>query len=135
MPQIKESEEHLNEVWINLLLNAKDAIRKSEHSVIKITTALNAEANAIEVSVQDNGQGISAEHVERVFNPFFTTKDYGQGTGLGLSICQDIIMRHSGSIRFESEGVPGRGATFTATLPLAPPGGDEDKPNQQQSPD
>jgi C4-dicarboxylate-specific signal transduction histidine kinase len=118
LPSIKASKEHLEEVWTNLLLNARDATSQLEHSVIKIQSAFDSEANAITVSIQDNGEGISAENLVRVFDPFFTTKKHGQGTGLGLAVCHDIITDHDGSIRVESDGVSGQGTTFTITLPL-----------------
>jgi signal transduction histidine kinase len=117
LPMIEGSEDHLAEVWINLLINARDAVGKVGDGVIKVTTGLDVNGDAIEVAVQDNGAGISAEHLERVFDPFFTTKE--QGTGLGLSICHDIVTRHGGSIRVESK--EGQGATFTVTLPLNKP--------------
>jgi two-component system NtrC family sensor kinase len=115
LPMIEASEEHLGDVWINLLINARDAVDNSGKGVIKVTTGLSAEGDAIEVTVQDNGSGIAAEHLERIFDPFFTTKDHG--TGLGLSLCHDVVTQHGGSIKVESKA--GQGATFTVILPLS----------------
>jgi signal transduction histidine kinase len=117
LPMIEGSEEHLGEVWINLLINARDAVGKAGDGVIKVTTGFDVDGDAIEITVQDNGPGIPAEHLERIFDPFFTTKE--QGTGLGLSICHDIVTRHGGSIRVESK--EGQDTTFTVTLPLNKP--------------
>jgi len=117
LPPIEASEEHLHDVWLNLLLNAVDAIGEMEDGVITVTTRHDPEANAIEVSIQDNGIGIPAEHLEQIFEPFFTTKEHGYGTGLGLSICHEVVEHHRGSIQVHSEGVPGLGTTFTVTLP------------------
>jgi C4-dicarboxylate-specific signal transduction histidine kinase len=91
------SEPHLEDVWANLLLNARDATAGREDSVITITTGLTGDGKAIEVITRDNGTGISPQHVESIFEPLFTTKR--QGTGLGLSICYDVVTRHGGTMR------------------------------------
>ena len=77
--------------------------------------------NGIEVRIGDNGTGMPADVVEKIFNPFFTTKPTDQGTGLGLAISNDIVRRHGGSIRVESED--GVGTTMIVELPLEPPPG------------
>ena len=114
LPLIDGSVEHLIDVWINLLINARDAIDKPREGIIQVSSALNDAGDAIVVRVQDNGKGIAPEHLGHIFEPFFTTKDYG--TGLGLSICQDVIAQHGGTMRVESEA--GHGATFIVTLPV-----------------
>jgi signal transduction histidine kinase len=114
LPLIEASEQHIEDVLINLLLNARDAVSKLEGGIIKVTSGLNAAGDAIKVTVQDNGPGITPEHLNHIFEPFFTTKDYG--TGLGLSICHDIITRHGGEIQVDS--IEGQGTTFTITLPF-----------------
>jgi two-component system, NtrC family, sensor kinase len=75
--------------------------------------------DAVEVEVEDNGCGISADHLPHIFEPFFTTKPVGQGMGLGLSVSYGIIRDHSGAIEVES--TPGRGSLFRVRLPLQPP--------------
>lgn len=104
----------ITQVFVNLLVNAADAIK--ERGVIRIISYLNERQIVIEV--QDNGSGIPPEMLEKIFDPFFTTKEIGQGTGLGLSISQGILERHGASIEAASE--LGKGTTFTITLPLPP---------------
>src|SRR5919205_570181 len=102
----------LNQVWLNLLVNAAHAVR--EGGEVRITTR--GEGERVYVSVSDTGCGVAPEHLPRIFDPFFTTKPVGEGTGLGLSVTYSIVERHGGRIAVESE--PGRGTTFTVTLPV-----------------
>jgi PAS domain S-box-containing protein len=107
----------LNQVFLNLLVNAQQAIETSacpEGGTISIVTRRQGEEMLIEVS--DTGCGIDAADVSKVFDPFFTTKDVGEGTGLGLSIAHNIIRAHGG--RIEVDSAPGRGTTFRIHLPL-----------------
>ena len=76
----------------------------------------------VRIEIRDTGLGIPAEHIDSIWDPFFTTKPVGKGTGLGLSITQRIVQRHGGSIRVESE--PGHGACFIVELPIQGQGGD-----------
>jgi PAS domain S-box-containing protein len=102
----------LNQVFLNLLNNARQAIRgKGE---IAIRTFIHQER--VHIAVSDTGSGISPENLRKIFDPGFTTKGVGVGTGLGLSICYQIVRDHRGEIRVESE--PGKGATFTVILPM-----------------
>ena len=102
----------LNQVFLNLLINAKQAIEgKGE---ITITTYHRDNKGYIEF--KDSGKGIAKEHLQRIFDPGFTTKGVGVGTGLGLSIVYQIMRDHRGEIKVESE--PGKGATFTVILPM-----------------
>ncbi|MEK6609138.1 MAG: ATP-binding protein, partial [Myxococcota bacterium] len=103
----------LNQVFLNLLTNAAQALAGREDGRIEIETR--HAAGAVDVIVRDNGQGIPPEVVPRIFDPFFTTKPVGQGTGLGLSICQQIVERHGGTIRVETRA--GEGTAFVVTLP------------------
>jgi signal transduction histidine kinase/sensor domain CHASE-containing protein len=121
LPLINASRQHLEDVWLNLLLNARDALSTAENGMIRVSSAYDAAARVIRVSVQDNGPGISPDHLKNIFEPFFTTKDYG--TGLGLAICRDVVIRHSGQISVDS--VQGQGTTFTITLPAGPTIGSE----------
>lgn len=115
MPPIAGSEEHLHDIWINLLLNARDAIKDVEAGLIQISTTYNKKDDMINIVVKDNGVGIDAESLENIFNPFYTTKE--RGTGLGLSICVDIVRQHQGTIDVES--VPKQGTRFIVRLPIA----------------
>ena len=104
---------HLNQVFMNILLNATQAIEGEGE--IKIQTG--QEKDKIWIRISDTGKGISSENLSRIFNPGFTTKGVGVGTGLGLSICHQIIEEHKGKISVESE--PGRGSTFTIEIPFS----------------
>lgn len=106
----------LNQVWMNLLVNAAQAIGKSPGEV-RIETRVKDER--VMVSISDSGNGIKPEELKRIFDPFFTTKPVGEGTGLGLSITYGIIKRHGGEINVES--IPGKGTTFTTLIPLKAP--------------
>ncbi|MDX6575710.1 MAG: two-component system, NtrC family, sensor kinase [Blastocatellia bacterium] len=103
----------LNQVWMNLLANAGQAIGDGAGEV-RITTR--CEGRTVLVSISDTGPGISPEQLKRIFDPFFTTKAVGEGTGLGLSITHGIIERHGGKIEVES--APGNGTTFIISLPV-----------------
>lgn len=103
----------LNQVWMNLLTNAAQAIGRGPGEV-RIATDMRDEM--VSVTISDTGNGIEPEHLKKIFDPFFTTKPVGEGTGLGLSITYGIIERHGGSIRVES--VPGKGTTFVTLIPL-----------------
>ncbi|HEY0096564.1 MAG TPA: ATP-binding protein, partial [Archangium sp.] len=102
----------LNQVWVNLLDNAVRAI--GPDGVVKVATSRDGE-DAV-VSIIDNGVGIKPEHMDRLFQPFFSTRDAGEGTGLGLALCQRIILRQGGRIRVFSE--LGKGTRVEVRLPL-----------------
>lgn len=101
-------------MFVNLLHNAAQAIGDRDGGLI-IIEMTSGEAGWISVSVVDNGPGLPANLSDRVFGPFFTTKDPGQGTGLGLSICHRIVAEHRGHIGFESG--QGEGTEFRVRLP------------------
>jgi PAS domain S-box-containing protein len=114
LPLVYCSPNQLNQVFMNLFINASQAIDgKGE---IRIRTY--ADDAKVCVQIADNGKGILPEHLPKIFDPGFTTKGTGVGTGLGLSICYNIIQKHRGSITVESE--PGKGTEFTITLPIHP---------------
>ncbi|MRR51473.1 MAG: hybrid sensor histidine kinase/response regulator [Rhodocyclaceae bacterium] len=113
LPKICCLPSQLNQVFVNLLVNAGHAIRG--RGEITITTE-SAGSEAVYIRISDTGTGMSAETRARIFEPFFTTKPVGQGTGLGLSVAKGIIERHHGKIEVTSE--PGQGTTFTITLPV-----------------
>ena len=105
----------LNQVFMNLLVNASQAIEGKGR--IRITTR--AEGDHVRIAFTDSGSGIRPENLDKVFEPGFTTKVVGDGTGLGLAICYKIIHAHHGNIKVESE--LGEGSTFTITLPVRAP--------------
>jgi signal transduction histidine kinase len=106
--------DELQQVFVNLLLNAFEAAGNSGRVEVRTATVSSANGSLIEVRVSDSGPGVAAENLPRLFHPFFTTKE--TGTGLGLSISQQIVERHRGSIALESP--PGAGATFIVRLPV-----------------
>jgi C4-dicarboxylate-specific signal transduction histidine kinase len=106
----------LEQVFINLLTNARDAVAESPRKLIRISAT--AGSGAVDVALADSGHGIPPGLERRIFDPFFTTKEVGKGTGLGLSITYGIINEHGGTISVVSP--PGEGATFLIHLPLAP---------------
>jgi C4-dicarboxylate-specific signal transduction histidine kinase len=105
----------LEQVFINLLTNARDAVAESPRKVIRILASVSSEV--VEVAFSDTGHGIPPEFERRIFDPFFTTKEVGKGTGLGLSITYGIIRDHGGTISVERSA--GEGATFLIRLPRA----------------
>jgi len=117
-PLVVGNEIQLEQVFINLLTNARDAVAESPRKQIRIAAA--AGSGVVEVTVADSGHGIPPGLERRIFDPFFTTKQVGKGTGLGLSITYGIINEHGGTISVVSP--PGDGATFLIHLPLAPAG-------------
>jgi two-component system cell cycle sensor histidine kinase/response regulator CckA len=114
VPCVLASESRLCQVFINLLVNAAQAMetRASEGRQIRIKTHHDEEASLVGIDIVDNGEGISTERLSRIFEPFYTTKP--TGTGLGLSICRDIVERMGGRIDVTSS--PGNGTTFTVWL-------------------
>lgn len=104
--------ERLQQVFINIILNALDAMPKGGTLTIDLAS-INNEAV---IKIGDTGTGIKPQHLSHIFDPFFTTKGIGKGTGLGLSISYAIIKEHEGSISVKSE--PDKGTEFTVTIPL-----------------
>jgi C4-dicarboxylate-specific signal transduction histidine kinase len=117
VPPVLASPHGLGQVFLNLLLNAIQALGGTASPRLRVATGLHPDGR-VRVEVQDNGQGILPEHLGRIFEPFFTTKPVGMGTGLGLSICHGIISELGGELGVESQ--PGAGATFRVLLPPAP---------------
>jgi signal transduction histidine kinase len=118
-PLVNASETRLGQVFLNLLVNAAQAIPEGadvKANEVRVTTSRD-EAGWAVVVVKDTGAGIAPEHLSRLFDPFFTTKPAGVGTGLGLSICHGIITGLGGRITVESE--QGRGTLFRVSLPPA----------------
>jgi two-component system, NtrC family, sensor kinase len=119
LPRIAANGQQLQQVLANFLVNARDALAEVERrrKLIEITTALRIEGDRrwAVVSVHDNGIGIPAANLQKIFTPFFTSKEGSKGTGLGLSVSLGIAQSHHGTIEVESQ--PGRGSTFSLVLP------------------
>lgn len=116
LPRVQAVRGQLDDVWLNLLMNAHDALFGQANAQINIDITYNHSKQRIEVRVWDNGPGIP-NHIKRdIFNPFFTTKPVGEGTGLGLHICRQVIERVGGEIWVESE--EGKGAHFFIHIPI-----------------
>ncbi len=112
IPQTRCYPQQMNQVFMNLLVNAAHAIEQQG----TITVRSWEEDGYVCVSVADTGQGIPEANLHRIFEPFFTTKEVGKGTGLGLSITYDIVKKHNGEITVRSE--PGKGTDFTVRIPV-----------------
>jgi len=115
LPMVECLPSELNQVYMNLLLNAGQAVAERGHIVVSTGTS----GDEVWVQIQDNGSGISPELRQRIFDPFFTTKAVGSGTGLGLSISYGIINKHHGRIDLDS--TVGEGSCFRITLPVRQP--------------
>jgi two-component system NtrC family sensor kinase len=112
LPQVMGDLSRMEEVFLNLFINAADAMEGK--GTLKINSRLSS-TGMVKILIMDNGKGIDKAYLPHIFEPFFTTKEPGQGTGLGLSITYGIIQKHNGFIDVESE--PGKGTTFIITLP------------------
>jgi signal transduction histidine kinase len=111
LPPIRGNENRIQQVFFNLVLNARDAMPKGGW----LTLVTRADDDAVIVEVKDTGDGIRREDIRRIYDPFFTTKGIGRGTGLGLSVSYGILQEHGGAIFVDS--VPGKGTTFQVALP------------------
>jgi two-component system, NtrC family, sensor kinase len=112
LPLVPASQDQIQGVWLNLLLNAIDSIEHI-HGLLQVKTYLSD--NFVAIAISDNGKGIPPDRLARIFEPFFTTKAIGRGTGLGLSVCDRIIKQHGGRILVESE--IDKGTCFTVLMP------------------
>jgi|KBSSwiStaDraftv2_1062776.scaffolds.fasta_scaffold02025_7 signal transduction histidine kinase len=112
LPPVECVMSQINQVFMNILINAGQAI--TENGIVRIATGVAGDEVWIDIS--DNGSGIPAESLGRIFDPFFTTKQVGIGTGLGLSLSYSIVEKHGGRIEVESQ--PGNGARFRVCLPI-----------------
>ena len=116
LPQVSGDPHQLMQVFLNLILNAEQAIREArDKGTLRIR--LDKGEKSVSATFQDDGPGISPEILPNIFDPFYTTKRPGRGTGLGLSICKAILREHGGNV--EATSGPGGGAVFTVTLPVA----------------
>jgi two-component system NtrC family sensor kinase len=113
LPQTVADSAQLQQVFLNIILNAAEAMEGRGR--LSIRTRLDSSGENVEVAISDDGCGISKEDMARIFDPFFTTKPVGKGTGLGMAISYGIVKRHGGDINVESQ--PGVGTTFTVRIP------------------
>ena len=113
LPPVLGSATRLQQVFLNLLLNARDAMPGG--GMIEVHTA--TKNGSVEIEVTDTGTGIVPENIHRIFDPFFTTKASGRGTGLGLSVSYGIIQEHAGKVDVRS--TPGKGTSFRLEFPVA----------------
>jgi C4-dicarboxylate-specific signal transduction histidine kinase len=118
VPDIWADHNHLQEVLLHVLQNAQHAVREA-HTGGVLSISVKPTAMGVRVEVKDDGPGIPTEHLPRIFNPFFTTKQPGDGRGLGLSVAHSIITEHGG--RIWAENLPEGGAVFTIDLPIGEP--------------
>jgi signal transduction histidine kinase len=114
IPLVEVDVGQMQEVFMNLVLNAAQAMDGS--GTLTAITRLIRDATIVEIEIRDTGPGISPGKIDKIFEPFYTTKEIGSGTGLGLSIAYGIVERHHGSIRVESE--VGKGTSFFVRLPV-----------------
>jgi two-component system NtrC family sensor kinase len=120
LPQTSCDPSQIQQVVLNLVLNASEATHGKTGAKVKVITRAAAEGGAVQLVVVDNGEGIAPENLSKIFNPFFTTKPEGKGVGLGLAVLYGIVQAHDGDVEVTS--TPGQGTTFVVTLPLAVPG-------------
>ncbi len=114
LPMVNCNVNQMKQVFMNILSNAAQAM--SDEGEIKIKTHYKSEAKRVRIEISDTGSGIEKENIEKIFDPFYTTKSVGQGTGLGLSISYGIVKSHGGSIEVSSQ--VGEGTTFIIDLPV-----------------
>jgi PAS domain S-box-containing protein len=125
LPTLWADPHQLHQVVVNLITNARDAMREGTTPPrLTIATRSDPARARVVLEVIDTGPGVPSEIQARIFEPFFTTKPRGRGTGLGLALCKEVIQAHSGTFRVESE--PGHGATFRVELPTVAPAGSEE---------
>jgi two-component system, NtrC family, sensor kinase len=118
LPLVRCDSSQIQQVILNLVLNAAEATHSRPGGVVSVRTRRSEDAAHVELLVQDNGEGIAPENLRKIFDPFFTTKPEGKGVGLGLAVVYGIIQAHDGDIDVKSEF--GQGTVFTVSLPLAP---------------
>ena len=131
IPAIDGNAQRMEQVFLNLLVNATQALPEGRPDN-EIGVRLRKAADLVVVEISDNGSGISPAALPRIFDPFFTTKSVGVGMGLGLSICHGIVTAHGGTIDVDSE--LGRGTTFRVSLPAHRNGTPNELPAERSSP-
>jgi PAS domain S-box-containing protein len=119
LPDIIGSEDQLQQVFMNFISNAVEAMEATDCGILHIETRTNKKTNGVEVRFRDTGIGVEKDNIPRLFEPFYTTKKKGKGVGLGLSVVYGIIQEHGGAIEVRS--LMGKGTTFKVLLPLKSP--------------
>lgn len=119
LPEVLGDANHLEQVFLDMIANARDAMESCERRELRISTRVEQQEGrgVVVVAISDSGPGVPSEVRDKIFEPFFTTKEIGKGTGLGLAICYGIIQEHGGRIQVEDN--PLGGATFNIVLPVA----------------
>jgi two-component system NtrC family sensor kinase len=117
LPQIPCDSSQIQQVLLNLVMNAAEATSPRGNGIVRVATALAPNGQAVLITVADNGEGIAPENLSKIFDPFFTTKPEGKGVGLGLAVLYGIVDAHGGEVDVKSAA--GEGTTFTVSLPLA----------------
>lgn len=120
IPEFSFDASKMKQVFINMIMNARDAIGEQGGKIVINTRLID---NSVRIRIEDNGSGISPEHIGKIFEPFFTTKPPGKGTGLGLAVSYGIVTDHGGDILVES--TEGKGTIFTISIPLGSENGQE----------
>jgi len=115
LPTIQADRQQLRQLFLNLLTNASDAMPRGGKLTLRAVASKLGGAPAVAIEVEDTGDGITPENLEKIWEPFFTTKAEGKGTGLGLAICRRIVEEHGGTIDFQSED--GQGTTAHIVFP------------------
>ena len=116
LPMVECDGSQIQQVILNLVLNAAEAMQARQGGRLTVTTRLNEARDAVEMSIEDTGEGIAPENLAKIFDPFFTTKPEGKGVGLGLAVLYGIVKAHEGEVEVSSRR--DAGTTFTVTLPL-----------------
>jgi len=129
LPRVWCDKNQIEQVLLNLMSNARDAMEGSSQKVLTVQTDLRQKGQQVEIKVTDSGVGMTAEQIEQIFNPFFTTKDSDKSIGLGLSISYQIIDAHQGKIEVKSE--LNKGTTFIVSLPVYLGGGERADTEQE----
>lgn len=131
-PPVLGDPSRLAQVFLNLVVNAAQAIPEGNQAENEIRVVLTSDGGDVVVRVHDTGHGMDAEQLRRAFDPFFTTKPVGIGSGLGLSVCHNVVTAHRG--RIEADSTPGEGSCFTVRLPAAVEPSPEDNEPPSTSP-
>ena len=116
LPALRCDSSQIQQVVMNLVMNAAESTSSQEGGSVQVRTRLSEDKASIIMEVQDDGEGIPAENLTKIFNPFFTTKGEVKGVGLGLAVVYGVINAHGGDVEVES--TVGEGTTFRVTLPL-----------------
>ncbi len=126
LPNIKCDNSQIQQVIVNLVMNASEATHNQDHGKVTVRTTVNTNRESIRLEVKDNGDGIPKEYLAKIYDPFFTTKGEGKGVGLGLAVVYGIVESHGGEIEVDTK--VGEGTIFRVDLPIS--GGAEKIPPQ-----